>query len=103
MVELPQFPKIQATRAEETSKPRPAEKAKAAAAYTAATSDNDKLSLSAKAKLMQTLRAQYENVRKPGEEEIQDLKKKIAEQGSHILSSEELVTSILKGTLFEVI
>jgi hypothetical protein len=87
-----------------TSKVKATDRSKVAAYEQAGTpSESDKLSLSAKAKLMQTLRAEYENVRKPGEQEIQDLKKKIAEHGTQILSSEELVASILRGTLFEVI
>jgi len=62
---------------------------------------NDSVSVSPKAKLLHGLTEKYESITERTAE-LQALKEKV-QNGSYQLSAEEIVSSILKGTLFDVI
>ncbi|HOO55991.1 MAG TPA: hypothetical protein PLN69_04155 [bacterium] len=59
----------------------------------------DSVDVSSKAKLMQNLRSKYDKL---PETNTDNLAEKL-ESGVYSLSAEEIVSSILRGTLFEVI
>lgn len=69
----------------------------------AATKNRDSADISAKGRTLLNLREKYDKLpEEKGDAQVQQLKEKVGE-GLHKLSSEEIVASILKGTLFEVI
>ena len=103
-MEMPNVPKVPVTKTDETNKVKGADRVRAEAyGKVAAGSDEDRLNLSAKAKLMQTLRTSYDKLPDTNREAVETVKQKIADEGSVALSSEELVASILQGTLFEAL
>jgi hypothetical protein len=64
---------------------------------------NDSVDVSSKAKLLLKLRDSFEKLPEAkSADQAKDVKEKL-EKGTHALSSEEIVSSILQGTLFEVI
>ena len=65
--------------------------------------EGDSVAVSSKAKLLHNLREQYDKKDEKAEStRIQELKDKIQE-GTQKLSAEEIVSSILRGSLFEMI
>ena len=64
---------------------------------------NDSVDVSSKAKLLLKLRDSYDKLPEAkSTDQVKDVKDKL-EKGTVRLSSEEIVSSILQGTLFEVI
>lgn len=62
-------------------------------------SQNDRLNLSPKAKLLSTLRTAYEKL-PDNQVKVTDIKQKVADTGTPALTANEIVTGILQGTLF---
>ena len=88
-------------KAEELRETRPAAR-KAAQAYSQ-TERKDSVDVSSKAKLLHRLRESYDKLPDAkSAEEAKEARAKL-EEGVHKLSSEEIVSSILKGTLFEIV
>lgn len=96
-------PRVTGGKVDETSRPQAVDKTKAASYGKALVgAETDALNLSPKARLMQSLTAKYDKL--PGNEaKVDEIARKINEKGSHALSSEEIVSGILKGSLFEAI
>lgn len=96
-------PRVTGGKIDETSRPQATDKSKVAAyGKTLVGAESDALNLSPKARLMQSLTATYDKL--PGNEaKVDEITRKINESGSHALSSEEIVSGILKGSLFEAI
>lgn len=101
-MEMPLVPKIPVAKSDEVGKIQTKSKAAAAYGKSASVSEEDKLSLSANARLMQSLRTAYGKL-PTSQGNVNQVKSKLAEGGSVILSSEEIVTSILQGTLFQAL
>jgi anti-sigma28 factor (negative regulator of flagellin synthesis) len=65
--------------------------------------EGDSVAVSSKAKLLHNLRENYDKTDEKAEiARVQELKDRI-QQGTHELSAEEIVSSILRGSLFDVI
>lgn len=63
----------------------------------------DSVDVSSKARLLHKLRDSYDKLPEAkNDQQVKEIKEKL-EEGVHKLSSEEIVSSILKGSLFDVI
>lgn len=100
-MEVPIIPKniVQKT---ETPKTQAVNAKKAYAAGAAKKADSDAIQISSKSKLMQKLRTQYDGLEKNEMIKAAEVREKL-EDGTLKLSSEEIVQSILHGTIFETI
>ena len=97
-------PKVTVGKIDEPSRAKNVEKAKTATtAKDNSYSVSDALNLSPKAKLMQGLRTEYGKLTDAGGAKAEEIKQKLTEQGPTAMSSEEIVSSILQGTLFETL
>ena len=99
-MEIFNIPKVSAQKAEETQKVKIPPKT-GSNAY-AAENATDKADISSKARQMLQMREAYRKLDAKEEANLQEVKDKL-EEGVHKLSSEEIVSSILQGTLFEVV
>ena len=102
-MEVPNVPKVQVTKTEDVGKVKSWEAVRKPSANSVGESqDSDKLSLSANARTLSTLRSAFDKL--PGNDTtVQEIKTKIVESGPATLSSEEIVAGILHGTLFSVL
>lgn len=97
-MEIPIIPKNVA----ESAKTNAVSGAKAYKAGAARKAESDAVQISSKSKLMQKLRTTYSELEKKDEEKVREIREKL--DGSPLeMSSEEIVTNILKGTMFDVI
>jgi len=88
-------------KAEELREARPVSK-RAAQAYSQV-ERKDSVDVSSKAKLLHRLRESYDKLPDAKtSDQVKELQAKM-EEGVHKLSSEEIVSSILKGTLFDIV
>jgi anti-sigma28 factor (negative regulator of flagellin synthesis) len=95
-------PKVTASKIDDPGRTKAVEKAKTATtAKDRSYSVSDALNLSPKAKLMQGLRTEYGKLTDVGGAKAEEIKQKLADQGTSAMSSEEIVSSILQGTLFQ--
>jgi hypothetical protein len=99
-MEIGHIPKLAPQKAEESQKVKVPIKS-GVNAYGAAQSE-DSAKISAKARLMLSLRDSYRKLEDEDGKKVVKVEEKLAE-GLHKLSSEEIVSSILQGTLFEVV
>jgi hypothetical protein len=99
-MEVTNVQQILTQKAEESQKVKVPSKA-AVNAYTA-TKPTDSADISAKARQLLSLRESYGKLEKKDAADIQQIKEKL-DEGVNKLSSEEIVSSILKGTLFELL
>ena len=99
-MEVTNVPKFAPQKAEESQKVK-APARSAVNAY-ATTKTQDSVDVSSKGRLLLNLRESYDKVPKKEAADVQQIKEKL-DKGTPALSSEEIVASILKGTLFEVI
>jgi len=98
-MEIPQVPKTIATKKpEDAVKVEPTQARKVSDGGKTALTDT--VSLSSRAKLLQHLRAKYEDLPEVRKDRVEDLKRRV-EEGTHRLTSEEIVKTILQGTLFQ--
>ena len=73
-------------------------------AYRKITAESDQVEVSGKGKLLLSLRESYNKLDTPSTaEQLQNIQKKLEDGKSLNLNSEEIVSSILRGTLFQVI
>ena len=100
-MEIPYLPKTGLNKPDDSGRVELA-KQKRVVATDKLTPQTDEVSLSSKAKLMANLRTQYDKLDDNQSERVNDLKDRIA-QGTHNLSSEEVVTAILSGTMFAAV
>lgn len=98
-MEIPYIPKTGYQKSEETKKIDIPQRLKVSN-YAKDSQAADSIDLSAKAKLMQSLRAAYDKL-PDNDRRAKEVENKIIME-TYKLSSEEIVTHILKGTLFEV-
>ncbi|MEW5945589.1 MAG: flagellar biosynthesis anti-sigma factor FlgM [bacterium] len=98
MVEMPQVPRTGVPKTTDTSRVE-----NAPASRPGATKDagavSDSVSLSSRARLLQHLRARYDELPDVRKEKVETLKERIKE-GTYKLDNEEIVRSILTGSLF---
>ena len=88
-------------KAEELRETKPARN-RAIDAYAKA-ERNDSVDVSSKAKLLHKLRESYDKLPEvKADQQVKDVKENL-DKGTLRLTSEEIVSSILKGTLFEVV
>ena len=99
-MEIPQIPKTDVSKRLEDTAKSDAAQSKKAKEGDKAESKSDTVSLSSRAKLLQHLRAKYDELPDVRKDKVEDLKHRI-EEGSHRLSSEEIVRTILQGALFK--
>ena len=97
-MEVTNVPNLAAQKADESQKVKVP--AKSASAYAAA-KDADKADISSKARQLLSLREAYKKLDDKAEK--LDAVQESQDRGVQELSSEEIVDSILKGTLFEVV
>ena len=100
-MEITNVPKIPAQKAEETQQEKRVPPKVGSNAY-AADKAKDSADISSKARQMLSLREAFKKLDTKEEAKLQDIKENL-EEGVHKLSSEEIVSSILQGTLFEVV
>jgi hypothetical protein len=101
-MEISNIPKIQAQKAEETQKVKRVPPKAGSSAY-AANKAEDQADISSKARQLLQLRESYRKLdAKEDDKAVKQTQDKL-EQGVTKLSSEEIVSSILQGTLFEVV
>ncbi len=101
-MEVNNIPKVAPQKTEESQKVK-APARSGVNAYAATTTPKDSVDVSSKGRLLLSLREKLDKL--PDEKsavDVKELKEKI-DKGIHKLSSEEIVASILKGTLFEAI
>ena len=99
-MEIPYVPKATVAKSDESMRIKARDASRTPAENASGdTTGNDKLSLSAKARTLSKLRNAFENL-PDNAVAVQDIKTKIAEHGAVTLSAEEIVASILHGTLF---
>lgn len=102
-MEVPYMPKVQAAKTDEPGKVTARGNGRASAEPKAVGAQaSDTLNLSAKGRTLAKLRSAYDTLPDSGNT-VKEIQKKIAEQGAVHLSSEEIVTGILHGTLFQAI
>ena len=99
-MEIGHIPKLAPQKAEESQKVKAPIKS-GVNAYVAA-SGEDSAKISSKARLMLSLRDSYRKLENNDEKKAVKVDEKVKE-GLHKMSSEEIVSSILQGTLFEVV
>lgn len=96
-MEIPIVPKSSLYKAEDPAKvQKPTAAHKAAQAYKTEPSKSDSVDISSKSKLLQKLTKAYDEI------EVKQAEKKTL-VNVNALSSEEIVHSILRGTLFEIV
>ena len=101
-MEISNIPKLPAQKAEETQKVKVPPKA-GSNAY-AANKASDQADISSKARQLLQLREAFRKLdaKEDSAQDVKQVEQKL-EQGVSKLSSEEIVSSILQGTLFEVV
>ncbi len=100
-MEIPFIPQSSAQKID-TSKAQAVSTRKASSAYSSSASASDAIQISSKSKLMQKLRAAYSELEKADSQKSADVKQQL-EKESIANNSEDIVNSILKGTIFDSI
>ncbi len=100
-MEVPFIPDNSIQKAE-TRKPGAVQAQKAYGATAPKKAESDGFEISSKSRLMQKLRAGYDELEKKDEQKVAEVKDRIANK-AYELDSEQIVAGILSGTLFETI
>jgi hypothetical protein len=100
-MEITNIPKLTSQKAEETQKVKVPQRADNP--YATAKATEDSADISAKARQMLSLRESYSKLEQKESTDIKKVQQKLEESGVRKLSSEEIVSSILQGTLFEAV